>query len=94
MHLRALEQQIQDLNFQISVILNERQRSSNGDFAAGTTLSTSAGRENGDLRIVTANDAISQHLLSFTDIQVHHACLFIHFAKLSAAIIRAPQSAI
>ena len=70
-HYRALEQQIQDLNFQMSVVLNEHQRSSNGHFVAGKALPASDNLENGDRRIVTADDAISQHLLSFTDIQVH-----------------------
>lgn len=68
---RGLEQQIQDLNFQVSILLNQQQRSSAGAARSGTPQRlSSSGLDEDSTRIITANDAISQHLLAFKDVQV------------------------
>ena len=66
-----LEQNIQDLNRQVAVLLNEQQRRANGraSGASNATLTLTAAGSGPSDRF-TADDAISEHLVAFTSIQV------------------------
>ena len=66
-----LEQNIQDLNRQVALLLNEQQRRANGR-ALGSSSATLAltGPSSGPSNRFTADDAVSEHLVAFTSIQV------------------------
>jgi len=68
----VLRLQIRDLGHQVAVLLNEQQRTAHGNYRRGAAQPSSLsahtnGTSNG---VLTAGDAITHHLLTFTNIQV------------------------